>query len=73
MTIIITTTPTIKIIVSIKNYFTEALWLKNIPKPMIEGTHKPTKTPASFWLGPKTPNQSEIENRNDKNAAPRIK
>jgi hypothetical protein len=43
------------------------------PKLKIEGTHSPTKIPASSLPGPNTPNQSAIEKRKDKNAAAKIK
>jgi len=39
---------------------------------MIEGTHNPTKIPASLLAAPSNPNQREIENKNETNAAPRI-
>jgi len=49
-----------------------ALNLKNRPKPRIEGTHKPTKIPASLFSAPNTPNQREIENKKDTKAAIKI-
>ncbi len=43
-----------------------------MPKPSIEGTQIPTKTPASFCSSPNTPNQSDTEKRNDIKAATKI-
>jgi hypothetical protein len=38
----------------------------------IDGTQIPTKTPASLLAFTPNPNHSDIENRNDRNAAKRI-
>lgn len=50
-----------------------ARWRKYSPVERIDGTHSPTKTPASLSAGPIAPNQSETEKRNEMNAALRIK
>jgi len=42
------------------------------PSVRIEGTQMPTNIAVSRLPGPKTPNQSETEKRNDKKAAVRI-
>jgi len=39
----------------------------------MEGTHSPTKIPASLLIAPRNPNHKDIENRNERNAAPKIK
>jgi len=49
-----------------------ALVLKKSPKPRMEGTHKPTKIPASLLSAPNTPNQREIENKKETKAAIKI-
>ncbi len=38
----------------------------------MEGTHSPTKIPASLLISPRNPNHRDIENRNERNAAPKI-
>ncbi len=38
----------------------------------MDGTHRPTNTPASLLALTPIPNQSTIENRNDRNAAERM-
>ncbi len=42
-------------------------------KPSIEGTHNPTKIPASLFSAPNTPNHKEIENKKETKAAIKIK
>jgi hypothetical protein len=46
--------------------------LKKRPKPRMDGTHKPTKIPASLLSGPNTPNHREIENKKETKAAIKI-
>jgi hypothetical protein len=38
----------------------------------MEGTHNPTKIPASLLSAPNTPNHKETENKNETNAALKI-
>jgi hypothetical protein len=38
----------------------------------MEGTHNPTKIPASLFSVPNTPNQREIENKKETKAAIKI-
>ncbi len=49
-----------------------ALVLKKRPKPRMEGTHNPTKIPASLFSAPNTPNHREIENKKEMKAATKI-
>jgi hypothetical protein len=46
-----------------------ALILKKIPRPRMDGTHSPTKTPASRFSAPNTPNHRETENKKETKAA----
>ena len=48
------------------------LVLKKMPRARIDGTHNPTKMPASLLSDLKTPNQSDTENRKDTKAAIKI-
>jgi hypothetical protein len=64
-------TPTVKTMVSMA-YRLPLRSAKYSPVARIDGTHKPTKSPASLLGGPATPNQSATENRNDTKAAPKI-
>jgi hypothetical protein len=49
-----------------------ALVLKKRPKLRIEGTHNPTKIPASLFSAPNTPNHRETENKKETKAAIKI-
>jgi len=49
-----------------------ALVLKKSPSARIEGTHNPTKIPASLLSAPNTPNHKETENKKDTKAAIKI-